>query len=135
LIPASAWSESTLGATPASESLGAAMAAGASQSEIRRMASAFEHNDMTRALAQTGLSRMTIYRLENRSEFPQRKQLSPNSVGWLESEVDEWIATRRSPQSRLGTPAADNLVKGSGSPRQRHFSFTPSRVIHQKLPK
>ena len=29
----------------------AAMAAGASQSEIRRMASAFEHNDMTRALA------------------------------------------------------------------------------------
>ena len=78
---------------------------------------------------------MTIYRLENRGESPQRKQLSPNSVGWLESEADEWIATRRSPQSRLGTPAADNLAKGSGSPRQRHFSFTPSRVTDQKWPK
>jgi prophage regulatory protein len=86
-------------------------------------------------LKKTGLSRMTIYRLENRGEFPKRKQLSPNSVGWLESEIDEWIATRCSPQSRLGTPAADNLAKGSGSPSQRHFSFTPSRVIEQKSQK
>jgi prophage regulatory protein len=86
-------------------------------------------------LKKTGLSRMTIYRLENRGEFPKRKQLSPNSVGWLESEVDEWIATRRSPQSHPGTPAVDSPAKGFGQPRQRHFSFAPSRVVDQKSPK
>jgi prophage regulatory protein len=55
-------------------------------------------------IKKTGLSRMTIYRLENRGEFPQRKQLSPNSVGWLESEIDEWIASR-SAKSRIGKTA------------------------------
>ena len=48
-------------------------------------------------LKRTGLSRMTIYRLENRGAFPQRVQLSPNSVGWRESEVDEWVRTRAAP--------------------------------------
>jgi prophage regulatory protein len=86
-------------------------------------------------LKKTGLSRMTIYRLENRGEFPQRKQLSPNSVGWLESEVDEWLATRHSPKSRFGTTATDNLGKGSASPRQCRFSFKLPRVTDRKWPK
>lgn len=39
-------------------------------------------------------SRMHIYRLEKAGCFPRRVSLGPNSVGWLESEVDEWIASR-----------------------------------------
>jgi predicted DNA-binding transcriptional regulator AlpA len=35
----------------------------------------------------TGLSRMTIYRLELRGNFPKRRQLSENSVAWLESDI------------------------------------------------
>ena len=53
----------------------------------------------------TGLSRMTIYRLELAGKFPKRRQLSENSVAWLESDLAAWAESR--PVSRLrGTPVA-----------------------------
>jgi prophage regulatory protein len=42
----------------------------------------------------TGLSRVTIWRLEQRGEFPEKIALSPNRVGWLENEVSDWITSR-----------------------------------------
>ncbi len=42
----------------------------------------------------TGLSRVTIWRLERRGEFPPRRQLSRNAVGWTEAEIEDGIATR-----------------------------------------
>ncbi len=42
----------------------------------------------------TGLSRMTIYRLELAGKFPNRRQLSENSVAWLEADISEWIDSR-----------------------------------------
>jgi predicted DNA-binding transcriptional regulator AlpA len=42
----------------------------------------------------TGVSRTTIWRLERRSEFPARRQISPGAVGWIESEVERWISCR-----------------------------------------
>lgn len=42
------------------------------------------------------LSRPTIWRKEREGTFPPRRQISGNSVGWLESEIDEWIASRAS---------------------------------------
>jgi len=48
----------------------------------------------------TGLSRSTIYdKLSSKSprfdpSFPKAIQLGANSVGWLESEIDEWIDGR-----------------------------------------
>jgi prophage regulatory protein len=42
----------------------------------------------------TGLSRMTIYRLELASKFPKRRQLSENSVAWLDADIGEWIDSR-----------------------------------------
>ena len=42
----------------------------------------------------TGLSRSTVWRLEKAERFPRRRWLSPNAVGWLESEVEAWIASR-----------------------------------------
>jgi prophage regulatory protein len=42
-------------------------------------------------VSKTGYSRMQIYRLEKAGEFPKRVRLGPNSVGWVESEVDAWI--------------------------------------------
>ncbi len=42
----------------------------------------------------TGLSRMTIYRLELSGKFPQRRRLSQNSVAWLESEIELWAESR-----------------------------------------
>ena len=40
-----------------------------------------------------GLSRATIYRMENKGQFPRRLQLSPGAVGWRESEVRSWLAS------------------------------------------
>ncbi len=42
----------------------------------------------------TGLSRTTVWRLERRGEFPRRVRLSPNSTGWIESEIEQWIESR-----------------------------------------
>lgn len=54
----------------------------------------------------TGLSRMTIYRLELAGEFPKRRRLSKNSVAWLDTDIAQWAESR--PVSRLrgatGTP-------------------------------
>jgi len=41
--------------------------------------------------ARTGLSRSTIWRLQQRGKFPKHRQISSNAVAWLEHEVDGWI--------------------------------------------
>ena len=45
-------------------------------------------------LAITGLGRTTIWRLERRGEFPARRRITGNIVGWLASEVEEWMRSR-----------------------------------------
>lgn len=47
---------------------------------------------------QTSLSRVTLWRMSKRGEFPQRVQLSPGRVGYNAAEVDSWLAARRSPE-------------------------------------
>jgi prophage regulatory protein len=42
----------------------------------------------------TGLSRSTVWRLERKGAFPKRRRISPNAVGWLEHEIEEWIQMR-----------------------------------------
>lgn len=42
----------------------------------------------------TGLSHVTQWRMEKRGEFPTRRQISPNRVGWLESEIVAWVESR-----------------------------------------
>lgn len=44
--------------------------------------------------AYTGLSRTTIWRLEQEGEFPARRQIAPQRVGWSADEVQEWAKTR-----------------------------------------
>jgi len=46
------------------------------------------------AATKVGLSRMHLYRLERAGRFPRRVRLGVASVGWLEHEVDSWIAER-----------------------------------------
>jgi len=42
----------------------------------------------------TSYSRTTIWREERAGRFPRRIQLSPGRVGWIGSEVLEWIESR-----------------------------------------
>jgi prophage regulatory protein len=41
-----------------------------------------------------GLSRSAIYLAISRKEFPQPVQLGARAMGWLETEIEEWIHER-----------------------------------------
>lgn len=47
--------------------------------------------DVTRMV---GLSRVSLWRLEQEGKFPPRRKLSTNRVAWLTEEVENWIRTR-----------------------------------------
>ncbi len=42
----------------------------------------------------TGLCRSMIYQLEAERRFPSRIKLGLRAVGWIEGEVQEWLAVR-----------------------------------------
>ena len=41
-----------------------------------------------------GCSRMTVARMEKTGIFPKRIRVGNGSVGWLEHEVEDWLAQR-----------------------------------------
>ena len=43
----------------------------------------------------TGISRTTAWRMEKEHMFPKRRKVSDGLVGWLESELDEWVTNRQ----------------------------------------
>ncbi len=45
-------------------------------------------------LSRTGLSRSMAYDLMSKEDFPKPISLGARAVGWLESEIDAWIAER-----------------------------------------
>jgi prophage regulatory protein len=57
-------------------------------------------NDMT------GLSNVTRWRMEKRDEFPKRRQISPNRIAYLESEIIDWMETR--PVSGIASPRCES---------------------------
>ena len=52
-------------------------------------------------LARTGLSRSTVYVRLDEGRFPRPVSLGGRAVGWIESEVDEWMRERIA-ESRSG---------------------------------
>lgn len=54
--------------------------------------------------ARIGLARSSIYQLVAQGRFPRQITLGSRSVGWLESEVEGWLAAQveqsRQPQKR-----------------------------------
>ena len=44
--------------------------------------------------ARTGLSRSTIYLRIAEGSFPKPVSLGDRAVGWLESEIEQWLASR-----------------------------------------
>lgn len=41
-----------------------------------------------------GISRSTIYEMQFAGDFPKPIKLGKRSVGWLEADIDKWLATR-----------------------------------------
>lgn len=42
----------------------------------------------------TGLSRSSIYQKISDGDFPKQINISTKSVGWIESEIQKWIADK-----------------------------------------
>lgn len=57
--------------------------------------------------ARTGLSRSTIYQRVGAGTFPKPVNLGARAVGWLECEIDDWLAAQieRSRKSLSGVAA------------------------------
>ena len=56
----------------------------------------------------TGLSRSSIYLRISEGRFPRPVSLGARAVGWLESEITEWL-NRRIESSRQGRPQGSGL--------------------------
>ena len=51
----------------------------------------------------TGLCRSMVYQLEAERRFPRRIKIGLRAVGWLEEEVQQWLANQIE-QSRRESP-------------------------------
>ena len=50
--------------------------------------------DEQRVRTLTSLCKSTRWRMERRGEFPKRVKLSPGRVGWRQTDIEAWIASR-----------------------------------------
>ncbi len=65
---------------------------------------AFRHDDIPgpqgrilrakEVIRMTGLSRTTLWLMERAGTFPKHRQIGSRSVGWLDTQVHEWIRER-----------------------------------------
>jgi prophage regulatory protein len=53
----------------------------------------------------TGLSRSTIYLRIQEGTFPRPVNLGARAVGWLESEIESWLAARIAIRNNSGNTA------------------------------
>ena len=60
--------------------------------------------------AKVGLSAVHVMRLAKAGRFPEPFPLGPSSIGWLESEVNDWIEDR----ARRRKPSQDDPVDRDG---------------------
>ncbi|HWZ63600.1 MAG TPA: AlpA family phage regulatory protein [Steroidobacteraceae bacterium] len=49
---------------------------------------------LARVLDVTGLGKTKLYELQAAGHFPMRVQITSHSVGWVEQEVQTWLAHR-----------------------------------------
>lgn len=52
------------------------------------------------------MSRSSIYAKIQRGEFPRPVELGPNSRGWVEAEITEWLASKLAAHDAMAGGAA-----------------------------
>lgn len=60
-------------------------------------------------MARTGLSRSTIYVRLEQGRFPRPVSLGGRAVGWIDSEIDEWMSNRVAESRGGDAPCANQL--------------------------
>lgn len=41
------------------------------------------------------ISKPTLWRMEQRGELPKRVRISERAVGWLKSDIEEWLESKK----------------------------------------
>ena len=54
-------------------------------------------------MERVGLSRVTLWRRVKEGTFPEPVELGPNSIGWPESAITAWLASRKRRTYRADT--------------------------------
>jgi prophage regulatory protein len=49
---------------------------------------------LAQVIEMTGLGKTKIYELQSEGSFPMRVEITAHSVGWIEEEVQAWLAKR-----------------------------------------
>jgi len=49
---------------------------------------------MREVIQRIGLSRSTIYKLMENDKFPRPMKLGSQAIGWRDSDIETWIASR-----------------------------------------
>ncbi len=76
----------------------------------------------------SGLSRTTVWRLQKTGDFPASVQVSPNRVGWWQSDILEWRRSRmprRLPEARPVAVSAEESAKF----RKRVLEAAPAATV------
>ena len=60
-------------------------------------------------LDRTGLSRSTVYQRVTEGSFPRPVSLGARAVGWIETEVEEWIASQIEVSRGIGRQRTTSL--------------------------
>ena len=68
---------------------------------------------LPRVQTRTGLARSTIYVRVADGSFPQPIRLGVRTVGWIESEVDQWIQDQIATDWSVDAQAAASMTIGT----------------------
>lgn len=66
---------------------------------------------LTEVIYSTGLCRSAIYQLISEGSFPRSVSLGGRSVGWVSTEIEDWICGKIAERDKLFVPAASQVSK------------------------
>jgi prophage regulatory protein len=58
---------------------------------------------LAQVIKRTGLKKTKIYELQSEGQFPMRVKITAHAVGWIEYEVQAWLAGRVAKNNSLRT--------------------------------
>lgn len=80
----------------------------------------------------TGLGRSMIYQLESERRFSCRVRIGARAVGWVEAEVQGWLAGRIERHRASGPCIAAPIFPARGGPRRGANSPTPRKALNKQ---
>ena len=62
--------------------------------------------------------RMHIGRLEKADQFPKRVKIGANSVGWIEQEIDDWLAAKAAARDAVPSETPEPVATVTPKPKR-----------------